>query len=144
LSAVFENLDRESLVIAFAGLERIGATTAASLMARACADDGGGSVEEIEAELARSKIAAIRLEAPEQYAVAHPKEFPGPRSLTELWESMQKRGVTEKPERLIEFERLAEDDARSTDQRCAMCGQPVPTYKKKCRRCGRPYVRRVE
>jgi len=52
---------------------------------------------------------------------------------------MRSRGVDEKPTRLAEMERRAETDGRSTDRRCATYGQPVPTYKSKCRRCGRPY-----
>jgi hypothetical protein len=140
LPAVLVNLERDHLNAAVAGLRRLGASNAASLVAKAIGDPDPAAHDAIEADLARSEIAAIRLELPEAYAASHPDEFPGPRSLEELWQSMRARGVDEKPKRLLEFERVAESDARATDRRCAVCGQPVPKHKSKCRRCGRPYA----
>ncbi len=138
LTAAFTELGRNGLDCAVAGLTRIGAGHAASLVARAI-NGASETALEVEIELARSEIGEIRLELPERYAASHADEFPGPHSLVELWDSMQSRGVHEKPDRLIKFERFAEADARDTDRRCATCGQPVPEYKSKCRRCGRAY-----
>jgi len=139
LSAVLAELDRDDLDAAVAGLTRIGAPKAASLVTRALQGMDADALEDIQTALARSEIAAIRLELPMHYAAEHLDEFRGPRSLIELWESMRARGVDEKPERLAKMERLAESDARFTDRRCPTCGQPVPKYKSKCRRCGRPF-----
>lgn len=140
LPAALANLPRAEFEAAVAGLRRIGAPRAAALMTRAMNGVGPEAVEELEVELVKSEIAGIRLELPEHYAAAHPTEFRGPRSLVELWASMRSRGVREKPKRLVEFERLAESDARFTDRRCTTCGQPVPKHKSKCRRCGRPFA----
>jgi hypothetical protein len=139
LPAVFANLDDLQMKAAVAGLCRLGATNAASLVSRAMGEADEEARDAIESDLAGSEIAAIQLVLPEAYAASHPDEFPGPRSLVELCRSMSARGEG-KPERLVEFERAAESDARSTNRRCGVCGQPVPKHKSKCRRCGRPYT----
>ena len=139
MATALAELDRAQLDAALAGLKRIGASRAASLMARALKGADTATLEQIEADLAQSEIAAIRLEPPDRCAAGHLEEFPGPRSLVGLWDSMRSCGVEEKPSRLAEMERRTETDGRSSDRRCATCEQPVPTYKSKCRRCGRPY-----
>jgi hypothetical protein len=113
LQAVLANLDHGQSNAAVAGLYRLGASNAGSLIARAVGDVDRVARDVVESELTRSEIGTIRLQLPEAYAASHPDEFPGPRSLVELWRSMSLRGVQEKPKRLAEFERVAESDAHS-------------------------------
>lgn len=131
----------DELNTALAGLQRIGAERAAALLASAMAGISDERMNEIQRDFARCEITGIRVTSfPDKYVNANPDLFPGPRSLIELWDSMQRRGVTVKPKRLIEMERHASRDAPFTDQRCATCGQPVPKHKFKCRRCGRAFL----
>ncbi len=138
--AVLVELDCVKLNAAVGGLLRIGASNAAGQIIRVIDGAEASDLAAIEKDLARSELAANQLKLPELYAAAHPEEFPGPRSLIDLWESMQARGVAEKPQRLEEMERRAEADARYTDRRCPTCGQPVPKHKLKCPRCDRTYA----
>jgi hypothetical protein len=140
LQLALTELGGKGMSRAFEGLSRIGAKEAASLVAKIVNDFNQVDRTKLELEFARSELGVIRFDLPQEYATKHPEEFPGPRSLVELWNSMQMRGISEKPERLIKFERLAEADAHTTDRRCRTCGQPVPAYKSNCRRCGRAYI----
>jgi hypothetical protein len=139
--AALDKLSRDELNNALGGLRRIGAEQAASLMTSVMEGVSDERLEQIDSGFAHSEIAAIGPTTfPDKYVQANPGEFLGPRTLVELWESMQRRGATEKPKRLVEMERHAATDAPFTDQRCGTCGQPVPKHKSKCRRCGRPYT----
>jgi hypothetical protein len=42
------------------------------------------------------------------------------------------------PKSAEELARAAEADARLTDATCPHCGQPCPSYRKTCKRCGKP------
>src|SRR5262245_33711010 len=68
LSAVVANLSRAELDTAVAGLTRIGAPRAASLISRAINNANVEVLDSIETDLGGSEIAAIRLQVPEQYA----------------------------------------------------------------------------
>ena len=78
------------------------------------------------------------LDLMERYADANPLEFRGPRDLMEMWQSRKARGVEQPPEKLAKLQREAEIDAKHTSDRCVECGQPIPSYRKTCKRCGRP------
>lgn len=104
---------------AVAGLRRIGATGVSAVLAEA-ADKLGYLNEErlrrLEDEF-WSRYESERVsETIGEYGRSHDNEFPGPRSLLEIWNSMQARGVAEKPRRLLEMERRAATDAPLTDR----------------------------
>jgi len=158
LWAVFTELETTLLRAAHSALDRIGARRAYELFGDAIAtvprallgmkalDRCKGFqtffdrsvMAEFDTALANSEIGDLKLPLVDDYVATHPDLFPGPRSLVELWASMCARGENIKPQRLLEMERYAELDAESTERRCSVCGQPVPTYKLRCRRCGRP------
>lgn len=154
------NCDPQFQLAAVAGLRRIGAPALADVVARAIALFPGGKPPEsakerwealkpdLEAEPSETdrltdefwrvyeREDALRLM--ELYADAHPSEFRGPRDLMEMWQSRKARGMEQPPEKLVKLQREAESDSKHTSDRCPECGQPMPSYRKTCKRCGRP------
>ena len=125
------------------GLKRIGAWRLSELLQEASASPCG--LDDAQQRALEDRFWKLyELEQPDdlvaKYAATNVDAFPGPRSLNQVWQQMQSRGISQKPKCLAEMERHAEADAQVTDQRCRTCGQPVPMHKSKCRRCGRPYA----
>lgn len=154
------NCDPQFHLAAIAGLRRIGAPTLSDVVARAVALFPGGVPPEsakerwellkpdLEAEPSQTDRLTDEfwqiyerenvLELMERYADANPSEFLGPRDLVDMWLSRKARGVEQPPERLAKLQREAESDSKHTSDRCPECGQPMPSYRKTCKRCGRP------
>lgn len=139
LKELNKDFDHSRLNAAIGGFVRLGAHREASLLAQIIEGDTQ-DLDAIQEQLGESKIWDLRFTFPDAYVEAHPDEFPGPRSLSEIWESMQRRGVKEKPARLAKMERHHAADALHTKRRCKVCGQAVPEHKSACRRCNRPYA----
>jgi hypothetical protein len=67
----------------------------------------------------RAEIGLKRLLQPEQIAAEAAK-----------WQTEQERLHQER------LDRQAQADARMTDRRCAVCGKPMPGYRRTCKHCG--------
>jgi hypothetical protein len=79
----------------------------------------------------------------EIYAANHDAQFVGPRTKLDLWKSRRARGADTAPRRVnpIDLDAEAVRDATTTSRPCPVCGQPCPTYRKSCKRCGYPLGR---
>jgi hypothetical protein len=154
------NADPPMQAAAKAGLARVGAARLAKVLGRAMKlfpggtppasaekrwdllkgemDNPDGPLERLDAEFTRVWQADEDVSAlVRAYAEAHPEQFKGPRNRQELIASRAARGA-EPPERLKKLQRDAEADAKRTNDRCPTCGQPMPSYRKTCKACGRP------
>lgn len=77
------------------------------------------------------------------YVTAHERQFLGPKTPLALWHARHTRGAETRPRSISnwDLDKEAAADALATDRKCPMCGQPAPTYRKTCKRCGYPYGR---
>jgi hypothetical protein len=69
--------------------------------------------------------------------------FLGPKTLMEQWTARMTRGADTAPHGVLnwDLDKEAAQDAKSTDRKCPICGQPAPEYRATCKRCGYPYGR---
>jgi hypothetical protein len=64
----------------------------------------------------------------------------GPKNELELWESRKARNANTPRfvTKDIDYEKEALDDAQYSSRKCPECNQPVPDYRKTCKKCGYP------
>ena len=80
----------------------------------------------------------------EKYVENNIAEFHGPKNELELWEQRKARGADTTPRvvtRNIDFEEEAKIDEQFSSRHCPECNQPVPDYRKTCKKCGYPIGR---
>lgn len=71
-------------------------------------------------------------------------DFHGPENELEMWRQQKARGVDTTPRvvtRTIDFEKEAKLDEQYSSRKCPECHQPVPDYRKTCKKCGYPIGR---
>lgn len=70
----------------------------------------------------------------------------GPKNDLELWESKKQRSqnVPRFVTKEIDYEKEAKEDAKYSSRSCPECSQPVPDYRKTCKKCGYPVGRKIQ
>jgi hypothetical protein len=69
----------------------------------------------------------------------------GPKNDLELWQAKKKLGqnVPRFVTKEIDYEKEAKEDAKYSSRSCPECSQPVPDYRKTCKKCGYPVGRKI-
>ncbi len=75
------------------------------------------------------------------YVQKHADQFLGPITSQEMWHAKKTLGIDPSPKfvtREIDFDKEAISDAAYSNRNCPSCTQPVPDYRRTCKKCGYP------
>ena len=136
----------EETVIA---LDKIGAHNMASLLKKAAVSANNFGTSDDNSEI--RSISNEFTDYPDdlgtlldKYVENNASSFLGPKTEAELWEQKKALGKSTAPQvvtRDIDFYKEAEIDAKYSSRKCPECLQPVPDYRKTCKKCGYPIGR---
>lgn len=79
----------------------------------------------------------------DNYVQANEAEFYGPKNEMEMWASKKAKGqnVPRFVTKEIDYKAEAIEDEKYSSRVCPECSQPVPDYRKSCKKCGFPVGR---
>ncbi|MFO6425497.1 DUF4375 domain-containing protein [Motilimonas sp. KMU-193] len=82
----------------------------------------------------------------DSYVNQNTSQLLGPKTDIELWQAKKKLGqnVPSFVTKEIDYEVEAKEDAKYSSRACPECSQPVPDYRKTCKKCGFPVGRKIQ